>query len=64
MRHYLAAALFIAFAGVGCSFNWQANKASEAVYVDPSAIDTGNPVITPANGPGYVDGQNQDMRTK
>jgi hypothetical protein len=60
MRRVLTVAallLLLVYAG-GCT--WLANSASQAVDIDPWS----NPVVTPANGPGYVDGAPQDMRTK
>jgi hypothetical protein len=47
----------------GCGI-WQANRASQAVDVDPLAFGTGGAVFTPANGPGYMNGEPQDMRRR
>ncbi len=47
----------------GCGL-WQANHASQAVDVDPLAFGTGQAVFTPANGPGYINGEAQDMRRR
>jgi len=59
MRRLLTvAALLLLVSAGGCT--WQANNASQAVDIDPWC----NPVVTPANGSGYVDGAPQDMRTK
>jgi hypothetical protein len=64
MRHALAvAALPFALALAGCA-GWQANKGSQAVDINPFAAGTGEPVIRPSNGPGFMDGQPQDMRTR
>jgi hypothetical protein len=46
----------------GCRSTWEANHASEAVTIDWSAIGSGQPAITPADGPGYMNGMPQDMR--
>jgi len=56
MRHILAVAtvLISLFAG-GCE-GWQANRSSEAVDIGPG--------IQPANGPGFMNGQPQDLRTR
>lgn len=48
--------------GNGCT--WQANRASQAVDIDPFAIGSGEPVVRPSNSYGYIDGQAQDMRSK
>jgi hypothetical protein len=60
MRRSLAVAalLFLLVSAGGCT--WQANRASQAV--DFGSLS--DPIIAPANGPGYVDGSPQDMRTK
>jgi hypothetical protein len=62
MRRLLAvAALILPLVNTGgCSWQGQANRSSQAVDIDPWR----NPAIVPANGPGYVDGVPQDMRTK
>ena len=54
-------ALLLLFAP-GCT--WQANHASQAVDVDPFAFGSGQAVFSPANGPGYMSGEAQDMRTR
>lgn len=49
--------LFVPFIGsVGCT--WQANSASQAVTFMPGEG------LSPANGPGYMNGYPQDMRTR
>jgi hypothetical protein len=58
------AALLIFLAGAGCSWTWQANKSSQAVDVHPLAVGSGDPVFTLSNGPGYMNGDPQDARTK
>ena len=64
MRRGLAvAAVWLSLGAGGCTA-WQANKSSQAVDIDPFALGTGNPVIQPSNGPGFVDGQPQDLRTR
>lgn len=60
MRRLLAV-LVICLAG--CS-GFQANRSSEAVDLDLSAIGTGNPAVAPSNAPGYMDGLPMDMRTR
>jgi hypothetical protein len=64
MRRLLAvAAFFVSLTVVGCS-SWQANNASEAVDFNPFAVFSGESVFSPANGPGYSNGDSLDMRTK
>ena len=46
----------------GCA--WQANSGSQAVDINPLAMFSGDSVFNPASGPGYMDGQPMDMRTK
>jgi hypothetical protein len=48
----------------GCSSTWQANRASQAVDINPLAILSGQPVLSPANGPGYINGEALDMRRR
>jgi hypothetical protein len=55
------AALILLTAG-GCTF--QANNASEAVTVNPLYVGSGQSVFSPANGPGYINGEAQDMRRR
>jgi hypothetical protein len=62
-RSVIIAALLISPFAAGCN-GLQANKSSEAVDIDLSAIGTGKPAIRPSNAPGFIDGQPQDMRTK
>jgi hypothetical protein len=58
-RMLAALALLLA---AGCT--WQANRASQAVDADPSAFGSGHAVFTPANGPGYMNGEAQDMHRR
>jgi hypothetical protein len=61
MRLSLAvAALVLALAQTGCADSWQANRSSQAVDFDL----WNDPAFSPANGPGYMDGTAQDMRSK
>ena len=62
MRRLLAVAAFLCTL-TGCS-GWQANNASEAMDVNPLGFLSGEPTFTPANGPGFVNGDSLDMRTK
>jgi hypothetical protein len=62
MRRLLAAALLLALAGAGCT--WQASRGSQAVDVNPFALGSGEPVFSPAEGPGYSNGVPTDMRTR
>jgi hypothetical protein len=62
MFRILAALALLVPLAAGCT--WQANHASQAVDVDPFAVGSGQAVFTPANGPGYVDGDAQDMRRR
>ena len=62
MLRILAALTFLLpFVAGGCS--WQANNASQAVEINPAAIGSGQSVFSPANGPGYINGTAQNMRT-
>jgi hypothetical protein len=64
MRRLLAAVVLLwPLAGVG-GCTWQANSSSQAVSINPFALGSGEPVLSPANGPGYRDGEAQDLRTK
>ena len=65
MRYFVAVAvLFLSLTCLeGCTWQWQANKSSEAVDINPFA-GPGEPVISPSNGPGYMNGVPQDMRTR
>ena len=58
--------LLIPLTGVGgCTFGpWQANNGSQAVEVNPWAWGSGQSVVSPANGPGYFNGDAMDMRTR
>ncbi len=62
MPRLLVVAAFLC-ALAGCS-GWQANSASEAMDVNPLGALWGEPVFTPANGPGYVNGDSLDMRSR
>jgi hypothetical protein len=65
LRILVAVTLFLPVIGAcGCSWNWQANHASEAVNINPFAAGSGEPAFTPANSPGYINGEPQDMRSK
>jgi hypothetical protein len=55
-------ALLFPFIAGGCTF--QANNASQAVDFNPLAIGSGQSVFSPANGPGYINGEAQDMRRR
>jgi hypothetical protein len=58
-----AVAIFLfVLASTGCS-PWQANKASEAIEINPFA-GSGDSFLSPANGPGFVNGEAQDARTR
>ena len=47
---------------VGCSWGpWQANSGSEAVTINPFAWGSGQ-VVSPADGPGYMNGEPMVMR--
>ena len=59
LRILAVIAILLPFAVGGCT--WQANNASEAVTVNPFAAGSGQ-VISPANGPGYMNGEPMDMR--
>jgi hypothetical protein len=61
-RILAALALLLPFMVAGCT--WQANHASQAVEVNPFAIGSGQAVFSPANGPGYINGEAQDMRRR
>jgi hypothetical protein len=55
------AALLLAISQVGCAdWTWQANRSSQAVDFDLLR----DPALSSANGPGYMDGMAQDMRSK
>jgi hypothetical protein len=60
----IAVALLCLLVCAGGCMAWQANKSSQAVDIDPFAIGSGEPVFKPSNGPGYINGDAQDMRTK
>jgi len=60
LRILAALALLLPFVAGGCT--WQANNASQAVDIDPFAIGSGQSVFSPANGPGYINGNAQDTR--
>jgi hypothetical protein len=62
MFRILAGFILLLLLVPGCT--WQANHASQAVNVDPSALGSGRAVFSPANGPGYMDGEPQDMRRR
>ena len=64
MRRLMAgAALLLTLAGVGgCA--WQANSGSQAVTINPLAAGSEESVFSPSNGPGYMNGEALDMRTK
>jgi hypothetical protein len=47
----------------GCAGCQPGGSGSQAVDVNPFAAGTGQ-VVTPANGPGYMDGEPMDMRHK
>jgi hypothetical protein len=53
--------LLLPFVAGGCS--WQANSASQAVTVNPLAWGSREPVVSPANTYGYVNGEPLDART-
>ena len=60
LRIFAVVALLLPFAAVGCT--WQANNASQAVEYNPFGIGSGQSVFGPANGPGFINGESQDMR--
>jgi hypothetical protein len=63
MRRFLAAAaLMLALVGAG-GCTWQANSGSQPVEINPFAVGSGN-VFNSASGPGYMDGEPLDMRTR
>jgi len=62
-RIWTTMALLLPFLGVG-GCTWQANSGSEAVKFDPFALGSGESIFSPANGPGYINGDPQDMRSK
>jgi hypothetical protein len=47
----------------GCA-SWQANRGSQAVDFDPFALGSGESALRPSNGPGFINGDAQDMRTR
>ena len=51
------------FAGAG-GCGWQANRGSQAVEVNPLALGSGDPVISPSNAFGYSNGEALDVRTR
>jgi hypothetical protein len=55
-------ALLAMFIAAGCS-GFQANRASQAVDFNPLAMGSGQAALTPANGPGFVNGEAMDMRS-
>jgi hypothetical protein len=59
LRILAVVALLIPLVASGC--NWQANNASERVTVNPLALGSGQ-VVSPANGPGYINGEPIDTR--
>jgi hypothetical protein len=64
-RILAALALLLPLVAGGCSFGpWQANNASQAVDINPWALGSGQSVFSPANGPGYINGEAQDMRRR
>jgi hypothetical protein len=65
MRGFLAAvALTLVLLGlIGCA-DWQANKSSQAVDINPCAIGSTEPVITPSNDNRYLNGEALDMRSR
>jgi hypothetical protein len=60
-RILVALTSLLPFVAGGCTF--QANNASQAVDFNPLAIGSGQ-VFSPANGPGYMNGEAQDMRRR
>ena len=59
MVRILAVVMLVLLVASGCTF--QANNSSEAVTFDPAEFGRGQ-VISPANGPGYMNGEPMDMR--
>ncbi len=60
LRILTAMMLLLPSVAGGCT--WQANNSSQGVNIDPFAFGSGQQVISPANGPGYVNGEAMDMR--
>jgi hypothetical protein len=64
-RILAAMALLLPFVAGGCSFGpWQASNASQAVDINPWAFGSGQPVFSPSNGPGFLNGEAMDMRSR
>ena len=55
--------LLIPIVASGCAGCQPGGSGSQAVDINPFAAGSGQ-VITPANGPGYMDGEPMDMRHK
>jgi hypothetical protein len=63
VRRFVAlwAAVALGLVG-GCGTFW--NKGSQALDVNPLAIGSGAPVVTPANDNRFWNGEPMDLRTK
>ena len=61
LRILAALTLLLPFVAGGCT--WQANNASQAVDFNPFALGYGQSALSPANGPGYINGTAQNMRS-
>ena len=59
LRILVVVTLLLLFVAGGCT--WQANNASEAVTINPFDLGSGH-VVSPANGPGFMNGEPTDMR--
>jgi hypothetical protein len=59
---WTAVALILSLLG-GCA-DWQANKSSQAVDINPFAFGSGDSVFTPSNDNRYMNGDAQDMRSR
>src|SRR5262249_2278086 len=63
LRPLAVATLVLVLAGA-CGCTWQANRGSQAVDINPFALGSRDPVISPSNSYGYSNGEALDMRTK
>ncbi len=61
---WTAIALILSVLGTSGCADWQANKSSQAVDINPFAIGSGESVFTPSNDNRYVNGDAQDMRSR
>ena len=63
MIRILAVVTFLLlFVTAGCTWGDPANGASQPIEVNPSAWGTGQQVIAPAEGSGFIDGEPLDAR--